>query len=101
MTTLYISTDQLAHLRTSALWYGWGRQDSARDERVDVFAFSDHYVALAQRPEGRPSIQQAWADYVAALPVACIANNGDNGQPEVTLWDCECPECLRLQREAP
>lgn len=99
MTTLYISTDLLATLRTSALWYGWGRQDSARDERVDVFAFSDHYVALAQRPEGRPSIQQAWADYVAALPVACIAYHPNLDGP--TLWDCECEVCKILQSEAP
>ncbi len=23
------------------------------------------------------------------------------GEPEVTLWDCDCPECLHLQKTAP
>ena len=26
----------------------------------------------------------------------CVANNGDNGEPEVPLWHCPCPECTRL-----
>jgi hypothetical protein len=91
-------TDTLATLRTSALWYGWGRQDSAHDARADVFAFAEHYVVLAQSPAGRPSIQQAWADYVAALPVACIVIPGKDGP---TLWDCECSQCLYLQSVAP
>lgn len=92
--TIARNADLIDSLKQSALWYGWGRQDAAHDARIDVFAFADQYAALARRPEGRPSIQQAWADFVAALPVACIVVPGQDGP---TLWDCECAECRHLQ----
>ena len=62
------TADVIANLGQCALWYGWGRQDSAHDARVDVLKFAEHYQMLAAQPQGRPSIQQAWADFVAALP---------------------------------
>ena len=31
--------------------------------------------------------------------IACIANNGDNGEPEVPLWHCPCSECTRMEWE--
>jgi len=32
--------------------------------------------------------------------IACIANNGDNGEPIVGLWECPCLECTKLEWEA-
>ena len=32
--------------------------------------------------------------------IECIANNGDNGEPEVPLWECPCAECTALDWEA-
>jgi len=32
--------------------------------------------------------------------IACIANSGSNGQPEVPLWYCPCRECTKLDWEA-
>lgn len=30
----------------------------------------------------------------------CIANNGANGEPEVTLYECDCDECRDLAAQA-
>jgi hypothetical protein len=48
-------------LRNQALWYAWGRADAGT--AVDAFAFSEHYAALAARPGGRPSIQDAFRTF--------------------------------------
>jgi len=32
--------------------------------------------------------------------ITCVANNGDNGEPEVPLWECPCRECTKLDWEA-
>jgi hypothetical protein len=34
-----------------------------------------------------------------ATTIACIANNGANGEREVPLWDCPCAVCTRMEWE--
>lgn len=34
------------------------------------------------------------------MTIECIVNNGANGEPEVPLWHCPCPECTKLEWEA-
>lgn len=30
---------------------------------------------------------------------ACIANNGENGETEIPLWECPCRECTKMDWE--
>lgn len=32
--------------------------------------------------------------------IKCIANNGSDGNVEVPLWLCPCPECTKMDWEA-
>ena len=78
--------DTIDLLANQALWYAWGQADAGTT--VDAFAFSAHYRALAARPQGRPSIQDAFRAFTA-----CVVIPGVDGP---TCWDCGCPECKAL-----
>lgn len=55
-----------AVLSISALWYAFGRQD-AGERRVDPHVFRQHYDVLAANPNYRPSIQDAYDDYLKGI----------------------------------
>jgi hypothetical protein len=87
-----MSNNDIDSLHTSALWYAWGRQDAQHTPGVDVFAFADQYAAIAAAGGHRPSIQDAFATYVAGLVVErqqcefCL-------RPAVTHIDCDYDDC--------
>ena len=93
--------DHITAQRTAATWYAYGRND-AGSVHVDPQAFAEHYAELltlnlAGRSTFLPSIERAWNLFTTPA-VECIVIAGTDGP---TLWDCECPECRQLQREAP